>query len=367
MAIDNIRLFNVLTRHQVYVEGVKAYQANEFNKVLRELDKEFAILFAALRYKTLDALTKTKMQSFLRELRTIQNRVYSEYTKKLIGELQDFMIADIMVSKIIFATLRKPEGEDEEPVSEDEGEEIFDAVVEDEDRDSLFPPLWFRSPQKDGTPNKLWAAILAAPIPANGILPPVFIAGFTAAASATVENIVRKGYANRSSVEDVLREITGTAAKNHRDGAFSKIKNQADAVTATAIQHTTAIAQAGVASVFYGCYRWVSVIDGQTTPICRGRNNRVFRYGAGPLPPAHIRCRSKTIPCDCGDPGEDAPSYFEFIKNQPPTVQNDILGATKASKLRNGDLSKTDMPQFDEVNPLSVSGFISKLRLILKR
>lgn len=363
----NIRLFNVLTRHQIYVEGVKAHHAIEFNKVLRELDKEFLLLFGKLRFATLDALTKTALRAFLIELRQIQNRVYSAYTKKLIEEMQAFMNADVLVSKSIFATLQRPEGEDEAPALEEESDEaLADAYAENKDS-VLFPLFWFKSPQNGGDPSKLWAAIVNAPIPANGILPLTFIAGFVASASMAVENAVRKGYANRSTVAAVLAEIAGTKARNHRDGIFAKVNSQAGAVTSTVIQHTTSVLQAGIASVFYGRYRWISVIDGGTTEICKGRNNRVFNYGAGPLPPAHIRCRSKTAPLISDDNNEPPPSYFEFLKSQPSRVQNDILGPNKAAELRAGTKKQKDIPQFDELNPLSVDGFVSKLNLILTR
>ncbi len=367
MTTNNIRLFNVLTRHQIYVEGVKQYQAIEFNKVLRELDKEFIVLFGKLRFSTLDALTKTGLRKFLVELRQIQNRVYSAYTAKLISEMQDFVNADVLVSKSIFATMQKPEGEDEEPVDEEESDEALEEAQAKNEDNSLYPLFWFLSPHNGGDSSKLWAAIVNAPIPANGVLPLTFISAFTTGASMTVENAVRKGYANRSTVAAVLAEITGTKARNYRDGIFAKIASQNGAVTATVIQHTTSILQAGIASVFYGRYRWVSVIDSGTTEICKGRNNRVFNYGAGPLPPAHIRCRSKTVPLLSNDDNVAPSSYFDFINSQPNSVQNDILGESKADALRRNKLNKTDLPQFDEVNPLTVEGFKGKLKLILTR
>lgn len=363
----NIRLFEVLTRHQIYVEGVKAHQATEFNKVLRELDKEFMILFAKLRFATLDALSKTALRAFLVELRQIQNRVYSEYTKKLVGEIQDFMNADVTVSKSIFATLQRPESDDVEPATEEESDVALEAAYVENEKNSMFPLAWFLSPQNGGESAKLWANIINAPIPANGVLPLAFIAAFTAGASLAVENAVRKGYANRSTVAAVLAEITGTKARNNRDGIFARTASQNAAVTATVIQHTTSVLQAGVASIFYGRYRWVSIIDSGTTEICKGRNNRVFNYGAGPLPPAHIRCRSKTVPLLSDDDNEPPQSYFAFMNNQPAAVQDDILGGNKAAALRAGNTKAKDMPQFDEFNPLTVEGFASKLKLILTR
>jgi len=364
---NNVRLFDVLTRHQIYVEGVKAQHAREFNNVLRELQVEFNTLFARLRFQTLDGLTKAALRSFLIDLRDVQGRVYNAYTTKLIEQLQEFMRADIRVSKVIFATIQKPEGEDETPVDEDEADAALEDAYDNNEGSNLYPLIWFKSAHNGGDSSKLWSSITNAPIPANGVLLLPFIAGFAASASTSVENIVRKGYANRSSVEAVLAEIVGTKAKNFRDGSFSRINSQAGAVTATAIQHVTSVTQAGIASIFFGRYRWVSVIDNATTEICKGRNGRIFRYGEGPLPPAHIRCRSKTVPVVSGDNSTPPSSYHAWMNSQPSGVQDDIMGAQKASDLRSGKIKAKDMPQFDEVNPLTVEGFVSKLNQILTR
>lgn len=359
---SNTRLFDVLTRHQIYVEKVKVQHVREFNNLLRELDIEFRELFSSLRFRTLDAMTKTELRLFLLKLKKAQSRVYSAYITKLIGQLETFMQADIQISKRIFVTLGKED--DETPVSVDEA----DAELERADDGAIiYPVAWFLAPTNGGTPARLWSSIANAPIPANGVLIFPFIKGFVASASISIENIVRKGYANHATVQDVIDEITGTKAKNFRDGAFARINTQAGAVIATAMQHVTSIAQASLASIFFKRYRWVSVIDSVTTEICRGRNGRIFRYGEGPLPPAHIRCRSKTAPFVNGEDSKVQSSYYDWMKSQPNDFQDDILGAQKASDLRSGKVKSNEMSKFEEPDPLTVEGFISKLNIILTR
>lgn len=99
---DNTRLFDVLTRHQIYSEGVKLGQARQFNEVLIELDKEFKILFAGLECETLDALTKARLNRFLAEIKKVQSRVYSRYTTKLIEDIKAFMSVDVDMNRNIF-------------------------------------------------------------------------------------------------------------------------------------------------------------------------------------------------------------------------------------------------------------------------
>lgn len=43
-------------------------------------------------------------------------------------------------------------------------------------------------------------------------------------------------------------------------------------------------------------YQWVSTMDSRTSDICQNLHGRVFAIGQGPLPPAHINCRSTIVP-----------------------------------------------------------------------
>lgn len=366
MARNQQRLLDVLTRHQIYLEGVKAFQLNAFNKVLIELNRELKYLFADLKYDSFDQMTKAQLTLFLRNVRETQTRVYSAYLVEIVEQLKAFMQADRKVSKSIFATLALEANapEDEPP-----------APVEEEAQADHVAGLWALGagllglaalkPGKDGAA-RMWASVVGAPIPANGLNLMPFLQGFVASASKSVENIVAKGYANKSTVKEVLAEIQGTAEANRRDGQLNRVFGQAGAVLDTILQHISSTVQAGIASQYYERYQWVSVLDRNTTDVCRSRDGKKYRYGEGPLPPAHIRCRSKTVPVD-DSPGEPAKTFYDFAKNQPIAVQNDILGADKADALRSGDLKASDMPKFENDKPLSVEQFANKLKLMLKR
>ena len=43
-------------------------------------------------------------------------------------------------------------------------------------------------------------------------------------------------------------------------------------------------------------YQYSAVLDGLTTPICRGLHNKKFVSGSEPVPPMHFNCRSLLIP-----------------------------------------------------------------------
>ncbi len=344
---DNLRLFNVLTRHQIYLEGVKAGQSREFNDVLIELDGMLQRMFSRLNYETLDGLTKRELSEFLRDLKASQSKIYSNYATRIERRIREFMAVDVDVTKEIFETIT--------------GRPMRQAY---EEGDGL--PIWglaaFLGTSKSD--EKLWGIIKNAPIPANGSLLLGFITQFTASASQAIENMIRKAYANKWTKEETLRAILGTKSRNWRDGEFAKIYRQAGAVIATGLQHISSIVQAGIASIFYRRYVWVSVIDGGTTDICLGRNGKTYEYGKGPLPPAHVKCRSKTIPKPADV--DDAPeSYYSWLKAQPSKVQDDIIGRERAAALRNGKLNSKDFPKFVNAKPLTIDEFGKKRGIIL--
>lgn len=364
MARAKNRLLDVLTRHQIYLEGVKVYQWYAFNAVLAELNRELKHLFASLRYDSFDIMTKAQLTLFLRELRKTQSRIYSEYYVEIIEQFKAFAVVERKVSKIIFATLALEADEitEVEPV---ETEEEADSVAGLLGFGTAILGLAVLKPTRDGM-GRLWGAIANAPIPANGLQLEQFVRGFVTSAQKSIENIITKGYANKTPIKDVIAEIQGTIEANRRDGQLNRIFNQAGAVIDTVLQHTSSVIQAGIASQYYDRYMWVSVLDNRTTDICRSRNEKVYRYGEGPLPPAHVRCRSKTVPYD-SDPGEPPKTFYAFAISQPIAVQNDILGPQKADAMRNGDLKASDMPKFDDAKALSPEQFANKTKLILKR
>lgn len=344
---NTVTLFDLLTRHQVYLEGVKNYQSRKFSITLRELDKELKRLFANLEYDNLDALTKRELNQFLRDLRGAQRKVYDTYLEWTLADIRKFMEVDTEVSQELL-------------------EAGTDTTIEEAKKEKRGLPLFALSlfAGTQAANDKLWATISNSPLPANGKLLKPFIVGFTVSASKAVEDIIRKGYVNRWTVAETLRAIRGTKAKNYRDGVMAKLNRQSSAVAETSLQHTSAIVQAGIASIFFKRYIWVAILDGKTTEICIERNGRIYTFGKGPLPPAHINCRSKIVPTTAKEEIEK-PSYFSWLKAQPEVIQNDILGKTSAEGLRSGRLGAKDFPKFIDMKPLSIDEF-SKKRGVMK-
>jgi SPP1 gp7 family putative phage head morphogenesis protein len=91
-------------------------------------------------------------------------------------------------------------------------------------------------------------------------------------------------------------------------------------------------------------YRYVATLDSRTSSICAALDNQEFPYGKGPMPPQHFNCRSTTVPIIDPDilppstiakrASADGPvpintSYGQWLKDQPRSVQQDVLGPGK--------------------------------------
>lgn len=360
---DNMRLYDIAVRKAAFVEGVKLNQIGSLNTVLAQLSDEIEDLFKRVRFKTLDGLTKAQLNKLLVELRELQGRIYTKYTETLIEDLRSFMTVGAEVSRIVYATAKvelDDDPEDEEPMDEEEAL----SIIEDTNEEETLVPLFGLSVATSN--DKLWSATVNAPMPANGIYIVPFIKGFSVSAQANIENLIRRGYANRWTVAEVVQAITGRTVQG-TGGAIQRIEAQGAAVVATAMQHVDSIVGAATASALFSRYRWISVMDSSTTEICRSRNRHIYRYGSGPLPPAHIKCRSTVAPIVGNTSESDENTFYNWIARQPLIVQAEILGAVGADRLRDGSLSADDLRRYEADRPLTLAEFRRLVRVMLTR
>lgn len=358
----NRRYYDVLTRHQIYVECVKLGIAASFNLYATKIARLVRLRLAVLHVKTLDQLTKTQLTQLVRDIHSDQVETYKEYAIALLALLRFFAETDMQQTKYLFQYLN-------DETNADDSSQRADVPSVAPALDTLSGTigsglfgLALLAATKAGQ-DRLWLTIVNAPLPANGVLPLNFLNGSITSAMASVESEVRKGFANRSTVASVLDTIVGTAAVNNKDGVLARVYRQQAAVFDTLIQHTTSIVKAATMSAYFDSYIWASIIDGKTTQVCLDRNGNVYVFGAGPLPPAHIGCRSDIVPSVGIDDAPD--SYYAWLKSQPTAFLSDILAPGKFDSLQSGKLRAKDMPKFDEARPISIDQFSKKLPLIL--
>lgn len=139
-----------------------------------------------------------------------------------------------------------------------------------------------------------------------------------------------------------------------------KAKKSAEQTTNTVVTGAAAQAQQKYYNankeVFDGVL-WVSVLDTKTSPICQNYDGRKFPLDSGPRPPVHINCRSQITPIvkdweamglsDLGEGTREAMdgevpeglTYFEWLKRQPPHIQDEVLGPARGKLFRAGKLN----------------------------
>lgn len=125
--------------------------------------------------------------------------------------------------------------------------------------------------------------------------------------------------------------------------------------------------------------QYIAILDSRTSIICINLDGKIFPFNSGPRPPQHFNCRSTTAPILKKWQGMGMKSnrlsdkrkkwldgkpprkitYKEWIVQQDEETQNDVLGITKASLFRSGELNLDGM--VDQSNrPLTLDQIITK-------
>lgn len=282
-------LYDGLVRHQTLLERLKLGRSNKFNSTLIAIDEELRKQLAFVPYDNLGDLTKRELRKLVASLKKAYSTTFNKYITEFVRWLEAYMSVERDAYSTIFAEMS------------DLGEE--------ED-------LTARRVAAVAPKDRLWASILLAPMGANGLLLKSMLAGLTTVAVLNLTNAVNQAYANKATKSELIEIISGTKSANNKDGLLSKIYNQNRAVTNTVIQHVATQTNSAVASKFFEQYEWLSVMDDRTTNICRTRDGLRWFYGKGPLPPAHIGCRSDIVPVVDGKPWP-VDSYKDWLKKQP--------------------------------------------------
>lgn len=203
----------------------------------------------------------------------------------------------------------------------------------------------------------LVAAVNARPF--QGRLLKEWLSSASESAAARTRDAIRMGVVEGQTTAQIAQRIRGTKALNYSDGILDISRRGAAAMVRTAVNHTATTARQVYfeqnQDILKG-HQWVSTLDGRTSAVCRGRDGKVFPADKGPRPPAHIGCRSSMAPVvkswrELGIDLDEAPAgtrasmsgqvadtetYQTWLKKQPASFQDEVLGKTKGRLFRNG-------------------------------
>lgn len=164
--------------------------------------------------------------------------------------------------------------------------------------------------------------------------------------SGTLDRIQQQiliGMTEGEGTDDIIRRLRGTRAGGFKDGVFATNRRSVEMVTRTAVNHVSNAAHATTLEEnkhLFPHYRWISVLDGRTSPICRERSGKVYKTGEGPVPPGHPNCRSTIVGVPRGSSTEQRKEldYAEWLEQQPSDVQREILGPTRYQLYKDGGI-----------------------------
>lgn len=343
-------LFDAFTRHQVYLEGYKDGLDGRLDPILRGMFEDLRKALDGANVENLGQLTKKRLAALIRTVQRLQLRRNDAFRADMLKELRAFAQGD---ARMTVGVMEEIEGK------------TLDEAYDAKDGLPMLGILALRNNRKGRA--RLWALIEAAPDPATGKTTRQLVNQYLSYVSRNVREIITRGYANGWTVRETLAAIFGTKRNRFKDGFTRRARVQGAAMLHTAIQHISQTVQAGVASIFYKAYEWVSVIDNATSDICRSRDGRIFRYGKGPLPPAHYRCRSTTVPVKQGVSYQDVPgTFYGWLQLQPAIVQNDVVGARLGGGLRSGRVTAEGLGKYRTRRRLTLAQFLAKFNNIIR-
>jgi SPP1 gp7 family putative phage head morphogenesis protein len=317
---DKHQTRNQALRWAVYLEGLKSHEVVEFVQFVAELQKVSIALIYTIEATSVGELSKTALAKFLATFHQHNEAVLEKALQQLFTKLEPLSAYAAQFAAREIKALAK-------------------VAIE---------PATFEQAYKFA---------LEQPLSATGQKLPEFLQAWTDAELNRLNNIVQKAWGEGSTVNDLVRAIRGTKAQNFRDGILELTRRNAEAIARTSIQHVASTGRMATweenKDIVKG-YEWISTLDSRTTTICRSLDHQSFKLGEGPVPPAHINCRSTTIAeldssLDFLDQGAtrsaqfgpvDADlTYYEWLKLQPETFQDSVLGAERGKLFRDGGLT----------------------------
>jgi SPP1 gp7 family putative phage head morphogenesis protein len=341
VAKSSKQLTTIATRHQVFLERLKAGEVRGFTGVVAKLDRAIRDVLNALDNVSMSELSRKKLNALLVELEAASTMVLEKASTEMLAKLETLAGYEAAF----------------------EGRSLQQAA-----RGSTVK---FAVPDA-GTAYK---AALAQPLSATGQTLKGFFGDWSKGEVVRLNNVVRRAWGEGWTVQQLTQSIRGTKALNFKDGILATTRRNAEAIARTSIQHVASMGRQATwqeNSDIVSGYKYVATLDARTTSTCRSLDGQTFKLGEGPVPPVHINCRSTTVAdipelsfLDKGATraSKDGPvdadqTYYEWLKGQPANFQDEALGPQRAALFRDGGLSADKFAQLNlgrDFQPLTLA------------
>src|SRR5574337_79090 len=353
----NKYLHDVAVQYQVYLERVKQHKLIEFDKTLVELDRALRKVIGETGNGKLSALSQAQFERLVQAAKKVTGERVNQFSGGLLKDLK--AIAEYSARF--------------------EAESLTTGLVA-----SVAKRV------RKASAAQAWKLAQTAPIQATGELLEPFVTNWKGSVVAKVETTLRTGRAQGQTTGQIVQKLRGTKKNGYKDGIINgQTRRQTQAMVRTAIQHTSS--QGRMATwqenddIVDG-YIWISVLDDRTTTVCRSLDGQEFGLDGGPMPPIHINCRSDTVArikdvnvlmfttraSKGPNPGQVPASmtYYEWLKTQPASFQDDALGEVRGKLFRDGGLSAEKFAELSlskTFQPLTIEQMREKAPSAFKR
>jgi SPP1 gp7 family putative phage head morphogenesis protein len=324
---------DIFVRQQIFLEAVKNDEATKFNDMRTAVITVLTSLLLSSGYDSFADMPRRTLNGLIAKANKRLTSKFKKIGSGIMRRMRDIMMAEITVSGDLFGRYAGRQS-----------------------------PVTLR--QASTNRRKLWASLTNGLIPGSGTTPAQLLSTFFTSSLRDVGSTVRRAFADGLSPQDALRAIRGTAANGFKDGLINKFRNHYSAMTDTLIQHVSSFVHGVLGKLVSDEYEWVSVIDSATTDVCRSRDGKVYKWGKGPMPPAHYRCRSTTKPYRAEEP-TSVQSFFSWLSGQPASVQDELVGRAQGVAVRAGTMGASDFPRFASNRRLTPGQYIAKRDVML--
>jgi len=313
------RLYDIILRHQMYLDAYKNYQISLWRKQNPLMIKAMKEAIRNEDYDSLGDLNKKESNKLKRDLSNALAAILMNWQNHLFDEMKDFCKAEMPFQKSIIASYLS----DNEVTDNDECNKIIDDNKTDDYKAGLIPYSWLQ----DNDNSKTHVAILQALMGASGSNAQDFINSLTEKATARLQNEINKAIANNETLKELENDIIGTSENGFKDGILISIDREARNITETVIQNFSITIETAYTSTAFDRYMWIAVLDSSTCPSCIFLDHQIFYNGAGPSVPYHRKCRCSEVPYNGSDLPEEN-SISQWTLQQPNSVQTDLAKST---------------------------------------
>ena len=342
-------------RHNIYIQRLGSFHGNQFEDYLTRADRVIREILSGVT----EVDSRSLVNRIVRELRAGVSPIYDEYGQFLTESLEELATNEVEWTE---NALARGISDEAPTIQVPSSAQVISAA--------LARPLQFGN---------------------TAVILKDLLDGFTQQEVQKVEGVVRTGFFEGQTVTEMVRRIRGTRAARFNDGVLATTQRSARLIARTATNH---VATEAKNSTFQRNSRllegveWSSTLDSRTSSICRIRDGQVYPVDSGPRPPAHPACRSSLTPrvkrefslftgnetrAAVGAEGAkptQAGNYYNWLRTQPASFQDEVLGVTKGRIFRNAGLTTSEFRRlvsnnFDE--PLTLAEMRAKEPEVFER